>query len=111
MTCAARQGFARERFGGLMLPFASLVLWCSLAAVPAAALVQSQETAPPTAAALTETIRGAVAFVSRQAVPVSGSEDAVLFRAVEGTARPPQSCIYGGSAGVMIFLENAAAVL
>lgn len=61
--------------------------------------------------ALRATVRGAIAWIEKQAVPVPGVDDAVLFPASEGQKQPPQTNVYGGSAGVLIFLENAAAVL
>lgn len=60
---------------------------------------------------LQDTVRGAIAWIARQAMAVRGIEGAVLFPASEGEKKMPQSIVYGGSAGVMIFLENAAAVL
>jgi lantibiotic modifying enzyme len=58
-----------------------------------------------------DTVRGAIQWIERQAVPVPGVEGAVLFPGTEGKRGLPQTCIYGGTAGVSIFLENAAAVL
>lgn len=72
------------------------------AAIPA----QDQKTDP-----LRDTVRGAIAWIARQAVPVQGVEGAVLFPSAEGARTPPQAIVYGGTAGVLIFLENAAAVL
>ena len=69
----------------------------------------AQQAAP--ADALRDTVRGAIAWIARQAVPVPGVENAVLFPDSEGSKKPPQVVVYGGSAGVLIFLENAAAVL
>jgi lantibiotic modifying enzyme len=53
----------------------------------------------------------ALEWIARQATPVDGAPDAVLF---PGTAEIPKSRspeIYGGNAGILIFLENAAVVL
>jgi lantibiotic modifying enzyme len=50
-------------------------------------------------------------WIGKQALPVRGVDGAVLFPASEGEKRMPQTIVYGGSAGVLIFLENAAAVL
>lgn len=67
--------------------------------------------APTPTDPLRDTIRGAVAWIARQAVPVRNVEGAVLFPATEGAKTPPSTIVYGGSAGVLIFLENVAAVL
>lgn len=89
--------------------------WCPALVLPFVALVSlapSQEpAAAPTREALRDTVRGAVAWIARQAVPVPGVDGAVLFPASEGDGQPPQTNVYGGSAGVMIFLENAASAL
>ncbi|HEX5052871.1 MAG TPA: lanthionine synthetase LanC family protein [Planctomycetota bacterium] len=83
----------------------------SLALTPfvVASFLAAQDAATPDA--LRDTVRGAVAWIAKQAVPVPGTDGAVLFPASEGDKRVPQTNVYGGSAGVMIFLENAAAVL
>lgn len=65
----------------------------------------------PAADRMRDTVRGAIEWIGRQAVPVPGVEGAVLFPGTEGKKGMPQTCVYGGTAGVMIFLENAAAVL
>lgn len=65
----------------------------------------------PKADPLRDTVRGAIAWIARQATPVQGAEGAVVFPSAEGARTPPQSIVYGGTAGVLIFLENAAAVL
>ena len=57
------------------------------------------------------TILRAIDWIARQAVPVDGGADAVLFPAAAGSKAPLETRIYGGSAGVLIFVENAAAVL
>lgn len=64
----------------------------------------------PSTDALRDTVRGAVAWIERQAVPVPGVEGAVLFPASEG-GRQATTTVYGGTAGVLVFLENAALVL
>ncbi|HZT54943.1 MAG TPA: lanthionine synthetase LanC family protein [Burkholderiaceae bacterium] len=61
--------------------------------------------------ALRDAVQKAIAWIGRQAVPVEGHEDAVTF---PGTAEQPDrrsAIVYGGGAGVLIFLENAAKVL
>lgn len=73
----------------------------------AAALAAPQSPTDP----LRDTVRGAITWIGTQAVPVPEVEGAVLFPASEGSKQPPQSLVYGGTAGVLIFLENAAAVL
>jgi len=82
----------------------------ALALVP---LLHAQDPANASASAdaLRATVRGAIAWIERQAVPVPGVEDAVLFPSAAGGKPTPQTIVYGGSAGVLIFLENAAAVL
>jgi lantibiotic modifying enzyme len=57
------------------------------------------------------TISRAINWIARQAVPLKDESGGVLFPESAETPerRPPQ--IYGGTAGVLIFLENAAAVL
>ena len=72
-------------------------------------VVPGQDPTPPDP--LRDTVRGAIAWIGRQAVPVPGVDGAVLFPASEGGTQLPQTNVYGGSAGVLIFLENAAAVL
>ena len=78
-----------------------LVLVSSLAAA------QESRPADPVRA----TITGAIEWIGRQTLPVSGAEGAVIFRANEESTGKPQAWVYGGTAGVLIFLENAAAVL
>ena len=57
------------------------------------------------------TIQRAITWIEAQAKPVKGQADAVLFPAAAETPRARAAQVYGGSAGVLIFLENAAAVL
>ena len=73
------------------------------------ALALAQDKAP--ADRLRDTVRGAVQWIAKQAVPAPGSDGGVLFPGTEGKKGALQTCIYGGTAGVLIFLENAAAVL
>ncbi len=94
---------------GMRTPMLRLLL--ALSSAPAL-LAQTATPANPTPTdPLRETIRGAVAWIARQAVPVREVEGAVLFPATAGAKGPPQTIVYGGSAGVLIFLENVAAVL
>jgi lantibiotic modifying enzyme len=53
----------------------------------------------------------ALDWIERQAVPVKEQEGAVLFPEAAETPKQQDPQIYGGSAGVLLFLENAAAVL
>jgi lantibiotic modifying enzyme len=77
----------------------SAVLLCS-------AVTAQDATADPRRA----TVESAVAWIGRQAVPVPGVDGAMLFPASFGGGAP-MTAVYGGSAGVLIFLENAAKVL
>jgi lantibiotic modifying enzyme len=87
-----------------LLPLAvSLPLSLAQEGQPAAAPAQPE--------ALRATIRGAVTWIAKQAVPVAGVDGAVLFPGTAGDKGRPVSEVYGGTAGVLIFLENAAAVL
>ncbi|MEO6595411.1 MAG: lanthionine synthetase LanC family protein, partial [Planctomycetota bacterium] len=81
----------------------------AVAALVGSSLLSAQASTPVDP--LRDTVRGAVAWLGRQAVPVPGVDGAVLFPASEGDKKVPQTNVYGGTAGVMIFLENAAAVL
>jgi hypothetical protein len=65
----------------------------------------------PTTEALRATVRGAVAWLQQQAEPVAGVEGAALLRSSDGPKARTQPTVYGGSAGVLLFLENVAAVL
>ena len=57
------------------------------------------------------TITRAIEWIERQSVPVNDAADAVMFRGNEESRQKPLAWVYGGTAGVLIFLENAAAVL
>ncbi|HZN37746.1 MAG TPA: lanthionine synthetase LanC family protein [Planctomycetota bacterium] len=85
-----------------------LYLRFAFAVLVGSVVVPSQDPTPPDP--LRDTVRGALAWISKQAVPVRGVDGAVLFPASEGSKQLPQTNVYGGSAGVLIFLENAAAV-
>ena len=67
------------------LPFAFAVLLSSAG--------PGQDSTPPDP--LRDTVRGAIAWIGRQAVPVRGVEGAVLFPAAEGDKRMPQTNVYG----------------
>lgn len=79
-----------------------------------AGLVVAQSPSPAPAAddaALLAATRKAIAWIERQAKPVAGAKDAVQFPgSAEGT-EDPTAIVYGGTAGVLLFLENAAKVL
>src|SRR5262245_2530421 len=79
---------------------------CAALLVSSVANAQESKPADPRA-----TIARAVVWIGRQAVPVEGTPGAVLFRDNEESTGKTQPWIYGGTAGVLIFLENAAAVL
>lgn len=94
-----------------------------LAIAPLLATLLAAQTPPPAPAqnpapapaadddALRAATKKAVAWIERQAKPVAGTKDAVLFPgSAEGTEEP-SAIVYGGTAGVLIFLENAAKVL
>ena len=81
----------------------------TFAAIATTVSLVAQDPAP--ADPLRDTVRGAIAWIARQAVPVRGVDGAVLFPMSEGAKLPPLTIVYGGAAGVLIFLENAAAVL
>ncbi len=68
----------------------------------------AQESAPDP---LRVTLDKALAWIAQQARPVRGHEGAVLFPAAAETPTLRQAQVYGGSAGVLILLENMAAVL
>lgn len=85
------------------------MLRSTFVALSFAALAAGQSPTPTDR--LRDTVRGAVQWIEQQAVPVPQVDGAVLFPGTEGKKGSVQTCIYGGTAGVLIFLENAAAVL
>ena len=91
------------------MPTLAASAFAAFAATVVTAGLVAQEPAP--ADPLRDTVCGAIAWIARQAVPVRGVDGAVLFPMSEGGKQPPQAVVYGGAAGVLIFLENAAAVL
>lgn len=72
----------------------------------ASALAQDAENPAPR---VRSTIERAITWLAAQQKPVAGDARAILFAAKGEAPRQPQ--VYGGSAGTLIFLENAAAVL
>ena len=78
-------------------------------AVLFAASVTAQDSKP--ADPVRATITRAIEWIERQSVPVNDAADAVMFRGNEESKQKPLAWVYGGTAGVLIFLENAAAVL
>lgn len=89
---------------------------CLLPAIAA----QATETAPdqqkpgaqsPAREPVRATIDKALRWISAQSVSVNEDGSAVLFPCIAERPKRQQPQIYGGSAGVLVFLENAAAVL
>jgi lantibiotic modifying enzyme len=58
-----------------------------------------------------DTVRKAIRWIGPQAVPVGERTDAILFPGTEGGKRRGSAAVYGGNAGILLFLQNAAAVL
>ncbi len=87
---------------------ASLTL--SLACLVLAALGRAQDS-KPAVGEVRATVTRALSWIARQAVPVDGVPDAVRFRPSADSDADPAPIVYGGSAGVLVFLENAAAVM
>jgi hypothetical protein len=79
-----------------------------------AGLAAAQSPAPVATAddaALRAATKQAIAWIERQAKPAAGAKGAVMFPgSAEGT-EAPTAIVYGGTAGVLLFLENAAKVL
>lgn len=74
--------------------------------------VRGQKGAPdPQTDAIRATVAKAVQWIGRQARPVKGHDDAVTFPSVAEVPTQRTAIVYGGGAGVLIFLENAAKVL
>ncbi|MFO1053378.1 MAG: lanthionine synthetase LanC family protein [Planctomycetota bacterium] len=83
---------------------------CVLAAV----LLQfaiAQEKPAATADPIRTTIDAAIDWIAHQAVPVEGHEHAIRFPTTAEQPKEVSDIVYGGSAGVLVFLENAAKVL
>ncbi|MBL8842183.1 MAG: hypothetical protein JNL90_11725 [Planctomycetes bacterium] len=62
-------------------------------------------------AELRATVARAVEWIERQAAPLEGEEGALLFVDPQRRNTRLGAAVYGGSAGALLFLENAAAVL
>src|SRR5262245_7354388 len=95
---------------------AAVALSCALSfacaqATNEAATQDAAAKAPHSAAALRDAVRKAIAWIERQAVPVEGQQDAVTFPTSQEQPETRPAIVYGGAAGVLIFLENAAKVL
>src|SRR5687768_1794496 len=93
------------------------VSMCSLAwivpAAPSPAQDPGQDPAqnPATLEAARTTVTRTIEWIERQAVPVPGHDGAILFRESADRLGPQAPQIYGGTAGVLFFLENAASAL
>jgi lantibiotic modifying enzyme len=89
-----------------------LVAAAACLSFPLAAQTSATATeATPTQASLRDTITQAITWIGAQAKPVKGNAEAVLFPAVAEQPGQIQPQVYGGNAGILIFLENAAAAL
>lgn len=87
-----------------------------LAMLPFVLSLLAAQDSPPASAApagdpVRTTIARAIRWIERQAVPVPGHEGAVLFPESAESRGHQDAQIYGGTAGVLLFLENAAAAL
>ena len=106
---------ARARYTGPVPPRApamqTILASLFVLALPLTLVAQDQPRVAPPADSLRSTVRGAIAWLDKQAVPMPGVEGAVGFPTSEGQRGAMETCVYGGSAGVLLFLENAAAVL
>ena len=101
-----------------MAPFllTACIPFCLLDLVPsqepgAAASRPATQSRAISDAALRSTIGKAVHWIGTQGLPVKGDADAWLFPATAESPKDPEPQIYGGTAGVLLFLENAAALL
>src|SRR5262249_39612107 len=106
---SVRRDVGRAVFGSRRM---RRILSCGLVvAFAVAAPISAQDAKSPASDAAR-----ALDWIERQAVPVTGVtkkelEGAVLFPEAAETPKQQDPQIYGGSAGVLLFLENAAAVL
>jgi len=87
-----------------------------LVALVFGAPLSAQDAKLPAPDAVRAAVVRALDWIERQAVPVTGVskkelEGAVLFPEAAEAPKQQDPQIYGGSAGVLLFLENAAAVL
>lgn len=87
---------------------ASLLATGLVEAAPAAS-PEPQEERPRVE--LRATVARAVEWIERQAAPIEGEEGALLFVDPQRRNTRLGAAVYGGSAGALLFLENAAAVL
>lgn len=73
---------------------------------------QDSEQAAPTVETLRDAVARTVVWLEAQAVPL-GEEagDGVAFPSVAEQPAERSAVVYGGAAGVLVFLENAAAIL
>lgn len=76
-----------------------------------AGLVAQAEPAAAAKDPYRDAVRKSIAWLATQAIALEETPDAILFPASEGRKRPGAVPIYGGNAGILIFLDNAAAVL
>jgi len=83
-------------------------LHCLLLSI-ATATATAQDAAKPDA--VRAAIGRALDWVARQATPVKDVDGALLFPGTAELPKQREAIVYGGNAGVLIFLENAAAVL
>ncbi len=96
---------------------AATLLVLGLLRTPAA---QATETAPSepkqeAQAAVPEPVRAtitkAIEWIGRHGVPMKDDANAILFPSIAERPKRQEPQIYNGNAGVLVFLENAAAVL
>src|SRR5262249_23069828 len=92
---------------------AAVALSCALSFALAqdAATQDAAAKAPHAAADLRSAVGKTIAWIEKQAVPVEGQPDAVTFPTSQEQPETRPAIVYGGAAGVLIFLENAAKVL
>src|SRR5262245_4002462 len=96
----------------------AVALTCALSFALAqdAATKDAAAKAPHAAAEMRDAVKKAIAWIEKQAVPVGdnkveGQADAVTFPSSQEQPETRPAIVYGGAAGVLIFLENAAKVL
>ncbi len=93
----------------------SITIGVSLACAWLLAPLTAQEVAPVPTAQATDPVRAtivrAIDWIERQAAPIEGEEGAIRFVDPETRSANLGAQLYGGSSGVLLFLENAAAVL
>ena len=96
----------------LAASFLGLCMLCPTAAQAGGTPGQAEPN-PSTAAAdpVRATILKAIRWVSAHGAPVNDDPNALLFPGIAERPKDRQPQIYGGNAGLLLFLENAAAVL